>query len=842
MTERHENGESGVISLFSGYGGLEMGASLALGPLRTLVTSDIEPGPTAIERFRAGDEDIPNLGDIAAVDMGSLPDADVLVGGSPCFPAGALVLTEHGFRPIETVAVGERVLTHKGNWKPVLRVGGHEGASTVILKGQGSAGIECTPNHKFWAGHKETPAWDNEHRVYPPRVFVEDRWTHAEDMAGHMWLNMGSKVPELPIPAFDFEGCQTKDIRLSTAFFYFVGRWLGDGWLNVFKRTGRKASYMKRVFICDSFDKEDELRDCLDATGLHFGASRERTSVRFCCSSTALYDWLDANFGQGAMNKHLPAWAFGMKQEWRQALLDGYTDSDGCPMPAGFHATSISRLLVLGIKALAAGLGLPGSISTVTINRPCAVIEGRKVHEHPQWSVSWYTKPRKSVVCDLGFWGHVRKILPGRENVAVYNLEVADDHSYTVDGIAVANCQNLSTAGLRAGMHEGTRSGLWSYQADAIRAKRPSLAVWENVLAATSASASSREDIAMADSRAALLGEHGLCFCEHPAPELPEGFAPPKDRGEAADALATAIRDWAKTSGIDVGNLTCTACGLPLYERGKHGLKADGERLDARFTQPTIRALGRVLGDLANLGYDAVWRGIEAADIGAPHHRARLFVTAWPRDPSSCRTPANPRLARLSHGAVSHSGAPWAEWNSARDVWELGQDDLFGEASVFMDTWPKHGIMANGAVWRVPEAWLDVPAVPLGSALATPRASDGEKGGPNQRFGSGSASLNAQANDLMYTPKASDGVLDSPATSGRPVEGATYLSTQAMLLDLPGAMSAAERERRNARQSAKREAMLSTPTAADARRDAPSVTAAEHHAARTLAVDLGEAL
>jgi DNA (cytosine-5)-methyltransferase 1 len=159
-----------------------------------------------------------------------------------------------------------------------------------------------------------------------------------------------------------------------------------------------------------------------------------------------------------------------------------------------------------------------------------------------------------------------------------------------------------------------------------------------------------------------------------------------------------------------------------------------------------------------------------------------------------------------------------------------------------MDTWPKHGIMANGAVWRVPEAWLDVPAVPLGSALATPRAGDGEKGGPNQRFGSGSASLNAQANDLMYTPKASDGVLDSPATSGRPVEGATYLSTQAMLLDLPGAMSAAERERRNARQSAKREAMLSTPTAADARRDAPSVTAAEHHAARTLAVDLGEAL
>jgi hypothetical protein len=149
--------------------------------------------------------------------------------------------------------------------------------------------------------------------------------------------------------------------------------------------------------------------------------------------------------------------------------------------------------------------------------------------------------------------------------------------------------------------------------------------------------------------------------------------------------------------------------------------------------------------------------------------------------------------------------------------------------------------MANGAVWRVPEAWLDVPAMPL-DALSTPRASDGEKGGPNQRFGSGSESLNSQTADLMYTPKASDGVLDSPASSGRPVERATYLSTQAMLLDLPGAMGAAERERRNARQSAKREAMLSTPVAADAKRDAPSANAAESHAARTLSTDLREAL
>ena len=43
-----------------------------------------------------------------------------------------------------------------------------------------------------------------------------------------------------------------------------------------------------------------------------------------------------------------------------------------------------------------------------------------------------------------------------------------------------------------------------------------------------------------------------------------------------------------------------------------------------------LRALGRVLGDLANIGYDAWWCGLRAADVGAPHGRYREFVYAWP--------------------------------------------------------------------------------------------------------------------------------------------------------------------------------------------------------------------
>ena len=42
------------------------------------------------------------------------------------------------------------------------------------------------------------------------------------------------------------------------------------------------------------------------------------------------------------------------------------------------------------------------------------------------------------------------------------------------------------------------------------------------------------------------------------------------------------------------------------------------------------RGLGRVLGDLAQIGYDTEWHCIPAAAIGAPHIRDRTWIIAYP--------------------------------------------------------------------------------------------------------------------------------------------------------------------------------------------------------------------
>jgi DNA (cytosine-5)-methyltransferase 1 len=38
----------------------------------------------------------------------------------------------------------------------------------------------------------------------------------------------------------------------------------------------------------------------------------------------------------------------------------------------------------------------------------------------------------------------------------------------------------------------------------------------------------------------------------------------------------------------------------------------------------------QVLYDLAEIGYDARWQVVRAAEVGAPHNRARLFIVAYP--------------------------------------------------------------------------------------------------------------------------------------------------------------------------------------------------------------------
>ena len=140
-------------------------------------------------------------------------------------------------------------------------------------------------------------------------------------------------------------------------------------------------------------------------------------------------------------------------------------------------------------------------------------------------------------------------------------------------------CQDVSTVGKRAGLAPGTRSGLWAHMAEAIDALQPEWVVIENV--------------------------RGLLSSPATRPFTERDRDDPRNPGYATPDDAT-LRE----------------------------LEPDPWHLGDNAARP-LRALGAVLGDLADLRLDARWVGLPASLVGAPHHRLRIFILAHRTIPHS---------------------------------------------------------------------------------------------------------------------------------------------------------------------------------------------------------------
>lgn len=103
-----------------------------------------------------------NQGDISKIK--ELPYADLWTVSFPCFEKGTLVLTENGYKEIESITEGEYVLTHNKRYKKVISTMCKYADNTYIIKTNISDPIRCTGNHPFYVrkkknGELETPQW-----------------------------------------------------------------------------------------------------------------------------------------------------------------------------------------------------------------------------------------------------------------------------------------------------------------------------------------------------------------------------------------------------------------------------------------------------------------------------------------------------------------------------------------------------------------------------------------------------------------------------------------------------------------------------------------------------------
>lgn len=113
---------------------------------------DLADAVEELPAFQKAKEDYPEMFDLA-LQVQSMPRG---AGIHACFPAGAIVRTETGDKPIEQIKTGERVYTHTGQLKEVADVLTRKASDIVLLKTPAQKSTRVTSNHKYLTRHLET--------------------------------------------------------------------------------------------------------------------------------------------------------------------------------------------------------------------------------------------------------------------------------------------------------------------------------------------------------------------------------------------------------------------------------------------------------------------------------------------------------------------------------------------------------------------------------------------------------------------------------------------------------------------------------------------------------------
>ena len=387
-----------------------------------------------------------NYGDICKIDRENVPDFDLFTYSFPCGLAGTKVKTIQGYKNIEDVVVGDKVLTHNNRYCEVIRT-----MSRICPDYYNINAIGC--KLKLTA----------EHPLYVLRDGVE-QWVKVKDL---------QKTDKLSycIP----QGDVTLDI--SDKKLWLLGRYVADGFIN-------KHLYNSVLFaICNK--KEPEFLANVPCEFKDKFRKFQKSCIEYRIADKDFHD-LCMEFGNGAINKHIPEWLFSANLNQIEHFLNGYFSGDGHVRYRSGNKvqmfTTVSKDLFLGLQLLI--LKCYGKVCSLSIRH-----DNRKTTFNDTYNgqISFSVSAYQKIINDKIFVS-IKSIEKVENKVQVYNLEVRKDNSYTCDNVNTHNCTDISSAGQQKGLTEGsgTRSSLLWECRKAIEIKRPKYLLMENVKALTS--------------------------------------------------------------------------------------------------------------------------------------------------------------------------------------------------------------------------------------------------------------------------------------------------------------------------------------------------------------------
>lgn len=390
--------------------------------------------------------------------LGKLDKAKRQAAKSYCFTKDTLVLTPDGEVPIQTLKVGDLVITRDGP-KKILKTFIRSADTIKVHTNRGI--LECTTDHQ---------------------IFANGKWTEAASLLkGDLLEESGfmvskSKDIELPIRSnMSFKNGCTKPIgylKLDEEWSYYIGATIGDGVISINQTPNLYGHGLKGyVGICG--DPKDMVVDKISSFCASIGFPLTTKRVKGNCEIKAainselckiVYDTLqlgDMNAKHKCKNLKVPDYMFQAPMQYKLAFLAGLFDTDG--HVAQNHNTvcasitskdfrlmnGISRLLKsMGIQAVQYqdwnklykkfyySLRLPVTEMEKLkhMNIQQYMIVDRKRKSFAEIVVKQRKKPKPPMVV------YVEDVVLTKQ---VYDIKVEDSPEFYANGLLVHNCLGI---------------------------------------------------------------------------------------------------------------------------------------------------------------------------------------------------------------------------------------------------------------------------------------------------------------------------------------------------------------------------------------------------------------
>ena len=382
-----------------------------------------------------------------------------------CFTKGAIITKNPDYIPIEEIKVGDKVLTHTGEYKKVYhtQVRPYSGnLYNIKFYGDSTANIEVTEEHPFLAVKRlskrdRNKKWDK-------------RWLTPKELEELDYLAVPrNKVVEKNESrifkitrgrgrhkAFTVE----RKIKLTKEFFRLIGYYLAEG------STSNNSSYLNFSFGSHERwyidDVKRLLKNIFGIKKIDEFAHKKNHGISIVVSSVEIARIFN-EFGTSANKKSIPHWLMLEDPEKQKELIVGYFRGDGNyfnkKLPSGhkelFRINTVSEKLAKQVRDVLFRIGIPSFLNRRIREKPrqpiyTIGISGEYMKQFGDLvGMEIKTKLNNKNRASRFFIDKNYVYVPIRSikkkfvtDIPVYNFGVEGDESYVAEGVTVHNCSS----------------------------------------------------------------------------------------------------------------------------------------------------------------------------------------------------------------------------------------------------------------------------------------------------------------------------------------------------------------------------------------------------------------